>query len=328
MKISIVGWYGMKNVGDEAFRSVLPLFFSGHDIEFVTPPHTCNDPDIVVLGGGAVVSPFYIDTLPECTRYALGVDLAYKSEVIHIAKGKFSGVFIRNAADVDELRKMIDCPIKVIPDLAFLLKPSGDTSVYDRYKQTDKPCVGIFATDYVNPAIDRDVEQFSARSWSFQTKMAAELDKLQKAGYEVMLVPCATGGYGDDRRMNLGIAAFMETRPTNIMDTLSPQEVIDLTACLDTAICMRFHAHVFSIIAGTKFLSLDYTRKVELLLKENIFTDVSVGRFESNSVFVVDSLVDRVKNNSIDPSRLLEISNRHHTTLEDAVKQVRQEWLR
>jgi len=68
MKISIVGWYGKNNVGDEAFRFVLSDFFQDHQVEFVTPPQLCSNPDIVVLGGGAVASPFYLNTLPNCRR--------------------------------------------------------------------------------------------------------------------------------------------------------------------------------------------------------------------------------------------------------------------
>jgi polysaccharide pyruvyl transferase WcaK-like protein len=332
MKISIVGWYGMKNVGDEAFRAVLPQFFTGNEIEFVTPPNTCNNPDIVVLGGGAVAAPFYLDILPDCPRYALGIDIAYESEIDLLAKYNFKGIFVRNSTDIEVMKRKISCPVEAIPDLAFLLTTRNST-IFSKYKQyKTRPTVGVLVTDYVNPAIDRDVKKFAARSWSFQINLAKELDALQSAGYEVMLIPCATGGYGDDRRMNLGIAAFMQTKPTNIMDTLSPQSIIDLIDGLDVSLCMRFHAHVFSVIAGTPFLSIDYTRKVELLLKESNLTTHSVGKFQGDD-FNLEPLLPRVKAATSPEAalplslKLVDLSSNHRRRLYDVMQQVQQEWL-
>lgn len=336
MKINVVGWYGKKNVGDEAFRDALrkTSVFDGHGIKYVTPPQKCDDPDIVILGGGAVSSPFYLDILPDCPRYGLGLSLAYESEADLLAKAKFRHVFVRNESDVEAMRAKLGCPVDAMPDLAFALAPTSRDAMYyesilRRYIVRDEPrkALGVLVTDYVNPAIDRPVEKFGPRAWSFVQVMARELDKLAK-DYDIILIPCSTGGYGDDRRIDLDIAAFMKTQPINIMDTLEPFEVIDLISELDATVCMRFHAHVFSIIAGRPFVSIGFTRKVELLLKENGIEGVSAGQFVGDE-FVMNDLPGMVKavSETTDTAKYLEASAANRAKVKDVLQRVRREWL-
>jgi polysaccharide pyruvyl transferase WcaK-like protein len=327
MKISIVGWYGMKNVGDEAFRFVLPQFFEGHEIEFVTPPNHPNNPDIVILGGGAVAAPFYLSVLPDCPRYALGIDIAYESEIDLLAEANFKGVFVRNSSDITTMQKKLSCPVEAIPDLAFLLKPSGK-DVLGKYKKTNQKTLGILVTDYVNPAIDRPVEEFAQRAFDFKLKMAAELDVLTSEGYEIVMIPCATSGYGDDRRINLDIGAFMKRQPTQIFDTLDPQQMIDLIAQLDGTICQRFHAHIFSMIAGVPFISLEFTRKVKLLLNENNLQHTTGASFHGET-FDASRLRETLGVVLADtrPATYGRLAANYHSHLTRIIQQVRREWL-
>lgn len=332
MKISIVGWFGMNNVGDDAFQVVFSELLSEHEIEFIRPPQTCNSPDIVILGGGAVASPFYLKILPDCPRYALGIDIAYKSEIDLLATANFKDVYVRNNTDVAEMIEKMGCPVLGIPDLAFLMKPSGQ-DILSKYKKFPaKKTLGVLVTDYVNPAIDRSIGEFSERAYSFILAMADELDGLANAGYEIILIPCSTGGYGDDRRINLDLAAFMKSRPISIFDTLGPQDMIDLIADLDVTICQRFHAHIFSIIAGTPFVSIDFTRKVKLLLEENQMLHHSGAKFEGNK-FNVSNLRDTFDhvasmNRSKWRNDLQTIANGYHSELTNLMTQLKQDWLR
>lgn len=328
MKISIVGWYNRLNVGDDAFCCVFRQFFRGHDLEFVTPPNPCNNPDIVILGGGAVVSPFYLNNLPDCPRYALGVDIAYESEMDLLKPLNFGGVMIRNATDLQVLQSKISCPVSSIPDLAFFLKPSG-TEILKKYrKHPKKKALGVFATDYVNPAIDRPIDKFGDRANSFKLKMAKEMDMMYDAGYEIILVPCATGGYGDDRRINLDIASFMRHTPTIIFDTLGPQSMIDLIEDLDVSLCMRFHAHIFSMIAGTPMVSIDFTRKVSLFLEENNLKKTTVGTWKDKN-FETTRLLETITDVSTDQMSqyLRNTACNYSQQLYDVMRTIRQDWL-
>lgn len=328
MRISIVGWYGKNNVGDEAFRYVLGEFFKGHEVEFVTPPNRCDRPEIVVLGGGAVASPFYLETLPDCPRYALGIDLAYESEADLLAKANFREICVRTKTDAEALLKKVSCPVHAIPDLAYYIQLQGVGVLGTLRPPTDKPAIGIFATDYVLPAIDRPISKFANRGMTFVVGIARELDILARQGYEIVLVPCSTGGYGNDIRVNLDIAAHMKEQPTVIMETLTPHDMVELIADLNVAVCMRFHAHIFSMIAGTPLVSIEFTRKVKLWLKEQGLEDCTAVT-SNDSSFHWDGLREKIK--AVDhPHNVQEfhrLSAIYHDQLCDLKKRVRRDWL-
>lgn len=328
MRVSIVGWYGKKNVGDEAFHYVLGEFFKGHDVEFVTPPNRCDRPDIVVLGGGAVASPFYLDTLPDCPRYALGIDLAYESEADLLAKADFREICVRTKTDAEALLKKVSCPVHAIPDLAYYIESLGVDVLGALRPPTGKPAIGVFVTDYVLPAIDRPISKFANRGMNFVVGLAHELDVLAREGYEVVLVPCSTGGYGNDIRVNLDIAAHMKEQPTVIMDTLTPHETVELMADLDVAICMRFHAHIFSMIANTPFVSIEFTRKVKLWLKEQNL-EHATGVKSNDSCFYWSGLREKLKavKAAHNPDEFHRLSSLYHEQLCDLRTRVRRDWL-
>ena len=323
MKICVVGWYGMNNVGDEAFRVVLTDFFEGHDLDFITPPKLCPPCDMVVLGGGAVVSPFYLNILPKSKipRYALGVGIEYESELDLLKQYGFRKAYIRNLKDAGYSPPMT----QYLPDLAFYFPPVP-SPVLKRYRcSKDSKVAAVFLTDYVNPAIDRPLVDFAKKAISFHTSLAAELDWLTEQGWEIVMVPCATKGYGDDRRINLDVAAYMHHPPTLIFDILSPAEMISLLMDCSLAVCMRFHAHIFSMIAGTPFVSLDYTRKVRLLLEE-CRLPANAGRFVGD-VFNVDQFRERI-NSMIDLQfGTLPLAASRRQMLISAKQVIRREWL-
>jgi polysaccharide pyruvyl transferase WcaK-like protein len=331
MRINVIGWYGKKNVGDEAFRPAIDKIFENHRVEYITPPMPHTDPDIVVLGGGAVVSPFYLDSLPpNCKRYALGVDLAYESEADLLAAGKFDGVMIRNSRDVRDWKYKLDCPCVAIPDLSFMIRPTG-AKVLEKFHPSapSEKRMAVFATDYVNPAIDRPVAEFGAKAYSFAQNLAKELDRFIQDGWTVYLMCCSTGGYGDDRRMALQLAAFMKYRPVMILDTLSPQEMIDFIAEMNLCVCQRFHAHLFSTIAGTAFVSIEYTRKVRKYLEDlGLKDELTCAAFKGNTfdTSIFKETVDRVLQKPW-KKQLRHTASLNFNKLQDVIKTVRKDWL-
>ena len=279
MKINILGWLSRQNIGDEAFKDAHRHIFLGHDLEFFAPPCTVPDSDLFVLGGGAVISPYYLKSLPSNTpKYILGASIEYASEMDLLPQHKFKGIMIRNATDVPILQSKVECPVTAMPDLAFLLSPSEHSIKLEPKKKK----LGVMVTDYINPALNRPANKFAQRSFNFIQTLAKQLDDFIRQGWDVYLIPFSTGGYGNDLRINLDIMAFMEKQPINIMQTLAPMEAIALLRDMDLNMCMKFHAHVFSIIAGTPFLSIDLTRKVDLLLSENNLTELKAGSFKGD----------------------------------------------
>lgn len=329
MKINVVGWYHNKNgnIGDEAFRYAFHYILANHTFTFITPPAICPPADLTILGGGAVVSPFYLNILPKNQpKYALGVGLAYESEVDLLAAANFQGIFVRNQSDVKKMQEKAHCPVQYVPDLAYLLSPEPV-----KFTFSNRPRLGVLITDYINPALDRPIDKFAARSWDFKLKLAGILDELSKEGWEIWLIPCSTGGYGNDNRINLDIAAFMTQKPICIMDALTPGQMIKLLSCMDINLCMRFHAHIFSIMARRPFASIDFTRKVNFLLKENNLESLRVGWFEKDAFECskLGSLIRQKEQLHQHYSPVFDaISQKNKAELEKVIAQVRRDWLR
>jgi polysaccharide pyruvyl transferase WcaK-like protein len=334
MKINIVGWFDKKNIGDECFKPAINHIFLKHHLEYITPPNNHTNPDIAVLGGGAVASPFYLEKLPKnCKKYALGIDLAYESESDLLAAAKFDGIFIRNQTDVKKFGWKFDCPVRAMPDLSFFLKPSGVNVIEKKglRNNKEKKKVAVFPTDYVNPAIDRSVKEFGNKAYSFAENTAKELDILQENGWDVYIMCCSTGGYGDDRRMALQISSFCKNKLEVVLDTYSPQDMIDFIAQMDLTICQRFHSHLFSVIAGTPLISMEYTRKVHVFLEEmGIRDSITAAKF-NGEIFDTSRMQDAVGyaygNQEKFNKSFRQCAANHRNSLTNVKKIIQQEWL-
>lgn len=273
MKIDILGWYNRQNIGDDAFQAVFSKWFAGHNPRFVTPPHfTRPYAELVILGGGAVASDYYLERihLGSCPLIALGIDLEWEAEARKLVNSGFNLISLRDRQDVDLLRSLrpggLLLPVDYCPDLAFALTPTGE-DVLSRYRRTDKRAIAVCATDYVMPSRTRDLYHCGPRADQFCDGLGKLLDKLSEKA-EIFLLPCSTGEGGNDRRVNLHIASFMQKRPTIVEDQLTPVEMIDFMAPCALTICQRFHAHVFSVIAGTPFVNIEFTKKARNLVRE------------------------------------------------------------
>lgn len=332
MNINICGWFNRKNVGDESFKIAFDKMFENtdHKITYVTPPTICSpNADLIILGGGAVVAPYYMECLPpNVPKVAFGVDLGYESES-QLLKG-FSSVHVRHATDVPLIKQSVACPVESIPDLAYVIKPSGADVLSRFLKRGKKKVLGVMLTDYVNPAIDRPIADFRKRADSFITNLTPKLvDMYQSGKWDILMIPCSTGGHGDDRRINLDIGSQMEDQPIQIMETLSPQETVDLIAQCDLTICMKFHAHIFSIIAGTPFLSIPFARKVKLMLKENGLGKEICGYFEGSEFNV--ELFEKTLNDVVERAadyrhHFLKLAAANHIELSEVMRRVQRGW--
>jgi polysaccharide pyruvyl transferase WcaK-like protein len=324
MDIGILGWYGKKNIGDDAFCKVMLDFFEnpasmvGNNVSFYTPPNK-PEGDVIILGGGAVVSPYYLNLLPkDKPLYALGVNLEYESEANLIRNIPFHEVVVRQEADIPLLN---DMPFKVTlaPDLAFWYKTPYKPTSENRSRR-----VGVMLTDYIKPAINRSFDKSGERYKKFIVEMAARLDSLIEEGYVVYLYPCSTGGYGDDRRINLDVKAFMKHEPVIYLESFTPEKLINHLAWCDFTICMRLHAHIFSAIAKTPCISITFTRKVCEFINENGL-GFAAGCTKDGDF----SKWDEAKKRLSEQKPLLEtLASSKREKLVELSQRVSQEWLR
>lgn len=331
MNIEILGWYNKGNAGDESFKKYIIYTFRGHNLSFITPPAKCGNADMVILGGGAVISPFYLNEIinqANCPKYALGVSISYLSEM-DLIKG-FKHIYIRDAFDVEEFRKHVDCPVDFIPDLSFFHTQSGGDVIKKYAPCNRRKSIAIAATDYVGPAIDRSAEEFGARAHSFRVNLAKELTILSK-DWDIYMIPLSSSKYGNDIRVNLDVAAWMEAIPIQIYDALTPMDAIDLIGQMDLTICMKYHSILFSLISGTPFVSMAFTRKVDLFLQEHNLKEYIGASFIDNKEFDVSELrptIEKVMSQKAEISKkFIEIADGYYQELHRISHIIRRDWL-
>ena len=331
MKVHVVGFYDRFNVGDEAFRPAIADMFSGHDVSFYDidmyrgnlPPA----PDVVVLGGGDVVTPYYLPVISaiKTKKIGLGVGLGYESESNLAAQAGFDAWFLRNKEDVALVKAKTSIPVEYTPDLAFHLKPSGN-KVLQRYYDGKQPVVAVLLTDYLMPSGTRTDEKVWDRTRSFLEEFGPFCIQMSMEGYKVVAVPCSTDQHADDRRVALSVRAFADHNMICVNDYLPPQDMIDLLADVKYAVCQRFHSHVFSMIAGKPILSVGFTRKVKKLLTSagagvdaNCFND---NRFVETDFMAAFAKMKKEANTT--SVRFLKFAEANRTALEGVKQKVSQ----
>jgi hypothetical protein len=123
--IPILGWYNQQNVGDEAFKDVFRS--AAHEVDpaltvsFHTQRLTSPPPEKIILGGGDVIRPYYLQKIPPEVRvFPLGVGLGYESEIDLLEKARVPFALFRNLDDV-ELASTRGITAQYCPDLTYFL---------------------------------------------------------------------------------------------------------------------------------------------------------------------------------------------------------------
>ena len=266
-RLLILGYYDRSNLGDEAFKEVIPLFFQGFDLNFISIDDFNGDIykyDGIICGGGDIINNYFYRKLSKILKgynknvFAFGVGIPYPSLIDAGYFDIFDHMFIRNQTDLLKLQRRYGSKfVHYLPDLVFRLDVPRNIVIK---KTKNKPVVGLFLIQSL----------YKYRSIVYSITRFVEL--LLKE-YDVIFYSFNTSGEisEDDTFINNEIYSSLSIDYDNVdIDNTrySPYEMIDVIKSLDYCLCMRFHSHIMSTIAGTPFLSVFSTRKVEQYITE------------------------------------------------------------
>jgi len=153
--IPILGWYNQKNVGDEAFKDIFGAVVRDVDpaatVSFHTQRLPSPTPDKIILGGGDVIRPYYLQKIPsDVAVFPIGVGLGYESEIDLLQNVRVPAALFRNIEDV-KIAHTKSIMAEYSPDLTFFLNEPDPFPVEMREGKT----LGVFLSDEVSATFER-----------------------------------------------------------------------------------------------------------------------------------------------------------------------------
>jgi hypothetical protein len=275
MKILITGYYNRNNYGDDMYHYAFPKIFKNQEITFIDInklpqlKQSNIDFDLIILGGGDVMTPFFLnifnkwyyennlESIP-CHSYSMGIP--YLSILESGEMDIFDFFVCRNKADTKLLKKRYgDKHAIYLPDFVFIEQVTkiNKFTLLSRTKNTNtNPIVSIFlAKPCINDVILNKLANFINK---YDTK------------YNFIAYPLNTNKNNiNENDYSQSIELHRKAPKLNIIsDKLDFDKIIYLFKKSYFSICVRLHAHIFSIIAETPFISIYSTRKVRNLLDD------------------------------------------------------------
>ncbi len=262
MKILILGYYDRGNFGDEAYKVVMKQYLSDHKLTFVCVDDI-NSVNInrfagIIVGGGDIVNDYFYNKLnPILESYcgfkiALSIGIPFPKLITTKNFEHYNHVFIRNYEDVRQLQRVTSTyKAHFLPDLTFILDQPK------RIPTISKPTCGIFLVQNLIkfPFFMNDLTKFI---------------NMISTEYDIIFYLFNTSNNKNENDLEISeiIAEQIQSKNkvTIDMNTYNPTQMLEQIVKLDFAVCVRFHAHIFCMLANVPFISISSTRKTKSLL--------------------------------------------------------------
>lgn len=299
--LPVIGWYGRRNSGDEAFREVHRLIFSDLPLTWLRPgsqapfdPQVEARDDLVLVSAGDVITSFYFDWIPPNAKiivYGAGIAWDAEFEFLGSIKERLKAVWVRNECDVVPL-KNLGINAFYTPDIVFNLVPN----ITPIQKESVRKRAYVMLTDSkrADALRNNDLLRFTQQQ-NFLWQLGESLDFLAE-WYQLVFVP-----FSFDRN-DFDLAAIYDLLPRLrnaqgrdeaeiIENEMEPLEMIRFCASADIIVTTKFHGVVYSIMNEIPFVAVSDARKVRLICEENGFSDVCQPMIGANAEALKQAIV-------------------------------------
>lgn len=269
MKISVLGWYGHGNVGDEAFKLAFPRMLPGHIVRCVERLELSDDSDAYILGGGDVVYGVYTDFLrrfPDRPKIAASVTVTPNSDMESLAM--FDHIYVRDQMSLDLARQHVD-PAKVsyLPDVTMLLKPdpvAGRQWLVEAFNADGLDLYEKVVVCVISSYITFNKRESLARDYINFLNVADDISEAaDSVNASFVFLPFSTKVPNDDRVPNAFIADRCKFYKKNyvVYQRLSVQSTLNVLSCAQAVVSTRLHSTIFAAMAGVPFIDLTHHDK-------------------------------------------------------------------
>lgn len=249
-QVTVLGWHGYKNIGDDSYTLAFPLLFPNY--QFVFTDKLYKKEEIVILGGGDVMNPCFLSQLEKfkpVKKYAMSVDIAHP-------RNDFDLVIPRNTGEM--------------LDFAFVLQPNktkGQEIINRLFVGADlyQKKVVIVMNNFLVPD-----ENTLSRDYLTFEKACYDLARLMDStSASFILLPFGNGFPRNDRIPNSILYSRCKFWKKNLVvyEQLDAQQTLDVCSAVDAVITTRLHGGIFSCIGGTPFIDLTHHSKTKFFLE-------------------------------------------------------------
>ena len=296
MRVLVLGWFGHNNIGDESYKLTMPKFFAGHELQFtdfITTSHLewC---DVVVLGGGNVIKPYFIDQVVNSKKPAYALSVGAESKACE--KPIFSHVWGRDAMTLDILKE-IGQPSSYLPDLAYLLEPNIDSGrewIRDKFKSEGLDLYEKVVVVVLNAYLMKGGQEVVPRDAFHFLDISYRLGQIvDETSASFVFLPFGTDPSSDDRAANAWVSSKCKWWKKNYVshERLSVQKTLDIMSASDFTISSRLHSTIFSHLSSVPFADLTHHSKNNEFLKSIGKNDCSFSYWNLNA----DLLHEKIK---------------------------------
>lgn len=284
-KTGILGYFGCRNAGDDAFYDFWQQRFGNHS-PLVSDKFKFKSVKDIILGGGALVNEYFISRLPSSfdRLHLVSCSLPYGDSDIKRLEPfseKLGTVLLRSHRDLKAAQGLIP-QAEYIPDIIFdhefreqnidLDEVLSYCSLPPINYSLDRKNLIVFVSDhYRSPLVSRflEIEHYKER-------LASALDALADY-YNIMFIPMSIWYDARDNVFAADVASRMRklTQVAVIDKYLGPDliySIIKQHASL--VLSMKYHGMIFSMRAAKPFLNIGDTRKNHDLLVDNGLTEL------------------------------------------------------
>lgn len=324
--VLVLGFYNMRNLGDEAYKDLLPRFCPDCKFTFVNNlPKDIKQYDKIILGGGNVIAKDFLSQLVDKPNKSIISASAFNTIDKSLLQG-FDYIAVRDIKSCEILTSMgVKC--EYMPDLAFLLesdKDQGKQMLDTMFQEGEKykKVVTIVVNAYLGHSpgdhrLARDEYHFQ----EFCNQMAGLIDNYPAS---FVFIPFSTALPYDDRVSNGWLAKKCKYHRKNLViyDKLSIQETLNILSASDAVIATRLHASIFSCIANVPFIDLSHHDKTAGFLKTIGWQDWSTSYWNFDSQRCKELLTKAIDNKMELTNKLRTITVEQKKLLEEAKKHV------
>jgi polysaccharide pyruvyl transferase WcaK-like protein len=317
MSISLCGFYGKNNYGDDLMADCLSqrLGVNGTQVNIYSDNSKNNvknglkddsflESDKIVIGGGNIIGPNFwifkdeifdkIKTRDDIVFLNVGVTKDYLSDSNFVNKlQQLNAQWWVRDIESQALLSFNGINSFFLPDISLTLR--------DKFIGTkEEKTLGVLLNAYpMNDLFSNNVYLYQ-RAHQFARLLASHLDWMASFGWKIKFLPCHVSTMIDDRIIAGVVLGYMTNKKASTwcVDSLDWQSLFREINTCNLVFSMRYHASTTAVTCGTPFVDLVHHDKNKQFIKQMKMENCAVNIWNANHEELIEATIEAEKINT------------------------------